>query len=422
MFSRIPFAKKAARISARFVGGTALISFVTATYYRPLPLPEEDNGVQQTVASTGHSTSHLQNKRKHPQNNVLQEKQGSKPLGTNTMCCGQHTALAKLPDRTSATFCSKELPYFSRDETPLLLSIAQHLSIGCTTILIRIFMNTYGEYHIQNDENYAHFLRLVLGGEGRKERGQPLITISNHRSLFDDPGVVSCLLPLWVGIQPKYNRWGICSQEYCFSDALPAIVKGYIGAGQVLPIRRGGGIDQSLLQHFASFVARGEWCHIFPEGGVWQWDELGGRGRFAVLEEESKHVDKSKLKWGIGKLIAHAPIRPRVVPFAHAGMETLLPQDKVTRKTYLKEDLFGGEPLKVRIQFGEEIHFDDLIEEYEKTHGKLWVYGDSSYDKFTSSETEKELYKKITMRVERHLEELSRKVVESSKIQRQPIA
>ena len=68
--------------------------------------------------------------------------------------------------------------------------------------------------------------------------------MSNHRSLFDDPGVVSCLLPLPIAIQPRYNRWALCSQEYCFNGALPGLVHGYIGAGQVLPIRRGGGIDQ----------------------------------------------------------------------------------------------------------------------------------------------------------------------------------
>eukprot|EP00557_Chaetoceros_sp_GSL56_P013362 CAMPEP_0176482254 /NCGR_PEP_ID=MMETSP0200_2-20121128/3275_1 /TAXON_ID=947934 /ORGANISM="Chaetoceros sp., Strain GSL56" /LENGTH=296 /DNA_ID=CAMNT_0017878553 /DNA_START=357 /DNA_END=1247 /DNA_ORIENTATION=+ len=293
--------------------------------------------------------------------------------------------------------------------------MARYLSIGCTTILIRIFMNTYGQYNIENDEHYAHFLTLVLGGDGRQEQGQSLITISNHRSLFDDPGVVSCLLPLWIGIQPKYNRWGICSQEYCFADALPAIVKGYIGAGQVLPIQRGGGINQPLLQHFASLVARGEWCHIFPEGGVWQWRELGGRGRFAVLEGQSKNVQKSKLKWGVGKLIAHAPIRPRVVPFAHVGMEVLLPQDETTRKTHVKEKLLGGEPLHVKIKFGEEITFDDLIQEHEQKYGKLWVYnGDNNdHEQYVSSKVEKELYKKIALRIEYHLENLTKKVVSS---------
>lgn len=407
MISRISWTKYA-RITAGLVGGTALVSFVAATYYRPLPLVPEENHDD--------GTAHTPACRKVGGKEDEQKNKGR--MKFNTACSPQYMTLStNIPNRTNEPFCSKELPYFSREKTPLLLSMARYLSIGCTTILIRIFMNTYGEYDIDNDEHYAHFLTLVLGGDGREEHGQALITISNHRSLFDDPGVVSCLLPLWIGIQPKYNRWGICSQEYCFADALPAIVKGYIGAGQVLPIRRGGGIDQPLLQHFASLVARGEWCHIFPEGGVWQWDELGGRGRLAVLEEQSKDVGKSKLKWGVGKLIAHAPTRPRVVPFAHVGMENLLPQDTITRKTYLKEKIIGGEPLRVKIKFGKEITFDDLIQEHEQKYGKLRVYSANDYDhvQYISSESEKELYKKITLRIEHQLENLTRTVVLSSK-------
>ena len=350
-----------AKYSIRAAVGTTALSFGTATYYRPLP----------------------------------------------------HTIESPSKDRKDVSFCSEEHPYFTREKTPFLLSIAQSLSIGCTTLLIRLFMNTYGEYNIKNDEHYQHFLKLVLGGDGRQEANQALITVSNHRSLFDDPGVVSCLLPLWVGLQPKYNRWGICSQEYCFADALPALVKGYVGAGQVLPIERGGGIDQRLLRDFASLVQKGEWCHIFPEGGVWQWNELGGRGRFHVVEEECNTVKKSKLKWGVGKLIAHARVRPRVVPFAHVGMENLLPQDRTTRKTYLKEKIFGGEPLKLYIQFGAEILFDDLIEEHEAKYGPLRKFDDMNKDdkSFVSTETEKELYKKIALRVENRLEPLARDVV-----------
>ena len=49
--------------------------------------------------------------------------------------------------------------------------------------------------------------------------------------------------------------------------------------------------------------------------GVWQKDELGGRGR--ALGGARQDLSKSKLRWGVGKLIAHASVRPRVVPFAH---------------------------------------------------------------------------------------------------------
>lgn len=309
-----------------------------------------------------------------------------------------------MPDRSKQFFCSHENPY-TRENTPFLLTMARGLSISITTIAIRLFMNTYGSYELDaNDENYIQFLDAVLGADRVSSQG--IVTVSNHRSLFDDPGVVSCILPLWVGIQPKYNRWGICSQEYCFNDALPGLIKGYMGAGQVLPICRGGGINQSLLLDFARHLAAGDWCHIFPEGRISQRDQLGGRKGCTKIKE--------KLKWGVGKLIAHAPVCPKVFPFAHVGMENLLAQDSKTGRSYLK--LFGGEPLHVRIKFGKEIHVDDLINEFESKHGKLRKYNSDSEtnsDKinWVSSDDEKQLYRKITLRIEQELEKITSAVV-----------
>jgi len=171
-------------------------------------------------------------------------------------------------------------------------------------------------------------------------------------------------------------------------------------------------------------LGRGEWCHVFPEGGVWQIDELGGRGapsntgelpRESEVESIEAVRTRGKLKWGVGKLIAHAPIRVRVMPFAHVGMENLLPQDVRTGKTLFKEKIIMGEPLKVLIQFGGEITFDDLIEEHEANHGKIWVYdgNDGAQGRWKSSDEEKELYRKITLRIERELESVTKEVVRS---------
>lgn len=317
------------KYSKHLTGGAIVTSFISATYYRPLP------------------------DRSHEKDNDMVIKMNNKMiLDDDDDDDDKKSLILNGPNRKHEFLCSHEKPIFSREETPIFLQIAQHITISITTLAIRLFMNTYGEYDIMDNQQYKHFLELVLGGHKRKENKQGLITISNHRSLFDDPGVVSCLLPLWIGIQPKYNRWGICAQEYCYTDKLPSIVKGYIGAGQVLPIRRGAGIDQALFRDFASLIAHGEWCHIFPEGGIWQSNELGGRGRGHTADVILK-AKKSKLKWGIGKLIAHAPVRPRVVPFAHVGMETLLPKDPVDGISKLKEKIIGGDPLKVHICFGE---------------------------------------------------------------------
>ncbi|KAL7529740.1 hypothetical protein ACHAXR_003135 [Thalassiosira sp. AJA248-18] len=381
--------------------------------------------------------------------------------------------------RANETFCAPYTsPPWSRDHVPILLEWARRISIGVTTLAIRLMMNTYGKYEITNDEHYQNFLELVLGG-GSRSPNQGMITVSNHRSLFDDPGIVSCLLPLPIAIQPKYNRWALCSQEYCFNDALPGLIKGYIGAGQVLPICRGGGINQKLLLDFARHLACGEWCHVFPEGGVWQWNELGGRRKLphnatagsssdfdttnSSTTDNKKKKDNNdttikivpatlaqkslppspigKLKWGIGKLIAHAPTTPKVIPFAHRGMERLFPQDETTGKTKLRDNLLASllprilradddidddDQLHIRVKFGKEITFDDLIKEHEAKHGQLWKYcgkinAEEQYDKrgeqqqhyhelWDSSVEERALYSKIVRRIESRLDVITREV------------
>lgn len=184
----------------------------------------------------------------------------------------------------------------------------------------------------------------------------------------------------------------------------------YTGLGRVLPIKRGAGINQKLLLDFARLVAAGEWCHVFPEGGIWQWDTLGGR-------RNGHEKELGKLKWGIGKLIAHAPVTPEVVPFYFKGTETIYPQDE--NKVVKNKLPIPGH--KVNIRFGEEIRFEDLIAEHEKVYGALWKYKASLKQEATyGTERESEfheywdsrpedllLYAKITSRIEEALSKLN---------------
>jgi hypothetical protein len=71
-----------------------------------------------------------------------------------------------------------------------------------------------GRFKIKYDDNYNLFLTSVL----HRESGQALLTVSNHRSMADDPGALSCILPYKVGINPKYVRWSLCAQDYCFNE------------------------------------------------------------------------------------------------------------------------------------------------------------------------------------------------------------
>ena len=472
-----PMIRRSVTLAKYAVGATFAASIASAWYHRPIA--DHDDDVRSSSSSGSSSEEDA-------------------------------PSFLRAPSSSPASSSSSSSSSWSRERVPVLLDLARRVSIGVTTVAIRLLMTTYGRYEIDDDENYRNFLETVLGlgggdgGGGEEEDGRVgggdrrrrtnqhhrrgLVTVSNHRSLFDDPGVVSCLLPLPIAIQPRYNRWALCSQEYCFNGALPGLVHGYIGAGQVLPIRRGGGIDQRLLLDFGRHLARGEWCHVFPEGGVWQWDELGGRRR---LPRDAVSVSSSdfgggggggggangggggddadatlriipatarqrvlppspvgKLKWGIGKLIAHAPITPAVIPFAHRGMERLLPQDEGTGKTRFRDDFLtsllpsflggddadGRKKLHIKVRFGEEIEFDDLIRDHERRHGKLWKYSSGEVEdddddddrgeeegrrrdghrrqleSWRSSEEERVLYSKIVRRIEGRLDAITREI------------
>ena len=59
-----------------------------------------------------------------------------------------------------------------------------------------------------------------------RERPQGLITVSNHSSTFDDPGVLSYLIPWWYfATEPRHEgvRWTMCTKEIC--AASPAVHK-----------------------------------------------------------------------------------------------------------------------------------------------------------------------------------------------------
>lgn len=62
------------------------------------------------------------------------------------------------------------------------------------------------------------------------------------------------------------------------------------------------------------------------EGHCEQDGSLGGRAEGLGREE------LGRLKWGVGKMIAHAPVTPIVIPLFHTGMAELIPINPFTRK------------------------------------------------------------------------------------------
>lgn len=147
---------------------------------------------------------------------------------------------------------------------------------------------------------------------------------------------------------------------------------------------------------------------MFPEAGCFQHEILGGR-----YDRGTDRETKGRLKWGVGKLIAHAPTSPIVIAFYHAGMEHIMPQTDINyvRKLVHKYPQSGHD---VDLRVGREIRFDDLIEAHEAEFGSLWKYrlkraeeDEAEFHAMWDSQgTDYILYHKITSRIEQELLEL----------------
>jgi monolysocardiolipin acyltransferase len=151
----------------------------------------------------------------------------------------------------------------------------------------------------------------------------------------------------------------------------------------------------------------GEWLHFFPEGGVWQLETLGGR--------KEKEPQLGKLKWGIGKLIAHAKQPPIVIPFHISGTEHIVPQNNDTKAVLTKFPIPGH---NVHVVFGESICFDDIIAQHESEFGPIRKFDNGELGEddnnsnncrtmWGSEEHEYRLYHRITARVEESMEALA---------------
>ena len=157
-------------------------------------------------------------------------------------------------------------------------------TIGRTFVLsaVALFSKALlGMFNSTTVSNHETFLRAVT----REDRGvkevsasddkdektkkrQGLITVANHHSTFDDPGVLAYMTPLKFFLTEMFhqnNRWTLCTAEVATANRF---VESFILSGKGVPIYRGGGIDQPCMKVMAELVASGRWLQIFPEGKV----------------------------------------------------------------------------------------------------------------------------------------------------------
>jgi monolysocardiolipin acyltransferase len=169
-------------------------------------------------------------------------------------------------------------------------SLARRLGAPLVVGACRVLIQVLNRLDVQNRERFVE----------ASHAGRPLITFSNHTSLFDDPWLVST----FSSIRWDETRWCATDALNFFDNALSAR---FFSFGRGVPIVRGMGVDQMGMHFLADRLKSGDWVHIFPEGS-----------RSRTPGELSL-----PLKTGMGHLVKAS--RPLLLPFHHTGMETILP-------------------------------------------------------------------------------------------------
>ena len=164
-----------------------------------------------------------------------------------------------------------------------------------------------------------------------REAGRPLVTVSNHASTLDDPCLLSAMLP-WRFFATEAShgqvRWTLCANDICHQNRL---LSDFFLAGKTLPIVRGGGQDQAIMQLMREQLrTHGDWLHLFPEGRVRQDGQM------------------NKLKSGLAHLLCGiADANPVVLPFHHRGMENVLRVKTVMPHVGNKIHVIVGQPIEM---------------------------------------------------------------------------
>lgn len=109
-------------------------------------------------------------------------------------------------------------------------------------------------------------LKILMDYIWSRPKSKGLLTVCNHQSVMDDPGLIAAFVPFLI-LPPHKFRWTICTEEVFFGNK---IIQKILGAGNGLPLDRSGSLEQAMFQRFQEKLDQGSWCHIFPEGRVWQ--------------------------------------------------------------------------------------------------------------------------------------------------------
>ncbi|XP_073812544.1 tafazzin, phospholipid-lysophospholipid transacylase isoform X2 [Musca autumnalis] len=196
------------------------------------------------------------------------------------------------------------------------------IAVGLFSKFVLVFMNKTRVY------NKERLIQAVA----KRPKGVPLVTVSNHHSCFDDPGLWG-VLPIRYVCNTFKIRWSMAAHDICFTNKYHSL---FFMFGKCIPVIRGIGVYQDAVNLCIQKAKQGHWVHVFPEGKV------------NMTKEEMR------LKWGVGRIIYESPKVPIILPMWHEGMDEVLPNVE----PYI---LKWGK--KVTLNIGKPIDLNDFIDD-----------------------------------------------------------
>ncbi|KAL0278909.1 UNVERIFIED_CONTAM: hypothetical protein PYX00_000588 [Menopon gallinae] len=204
-----------------------------------------------------------------------------------------------------------------------LWNLASTITLAAVGLFSKIVIVWFNKTRIHN----KHILYDAIE---KRQKDVPLITISNHHSCFDDPGIWGVLKVKHL-LNREKMRWSLAAHDICFTNKFHSY---FFLLGKCIPIIRGKGVYQKYMDFCVDLLKKGQWLHLFPEGRV--------------------NMEKNflRFKWGVGRLIYELPVLPVIIPIWHIGMDYVLPN-------YPPYVLKYGN--KVTLNFGKPIDLSDVV-------------------------------------------------------------
>uniref|UniRef100_A0A1I8PZN7 Tafazzin family protein n=1 Tax=Stomoxys calcitrans TaxID=35570 RepID=A0A1I8PZN7_STOCA len=203
--------------------------------------------------------------------------------------------------------------------------ICSQLAIFAVGLFSKFVLGFMNKTRVYNKE------RLIEAVANRPS-GVPLVTVSNHHSCFDDPGLWG-VLPVRYVCNTFKIRWSMAAHDICFTNKYHSW---FFMFGKCIPVVRGIGVYQDAINLCIQKARLGHWVHVFPEGKV------------NMTKEEMR------LKWGVGRIIYESTRVPIIIPMWHEGMDEVLPNVE----PYI---LKWGK--KVTLNVGKPIDMNDFIDD-----------------------------------------------------------